>query len=273
MFRSVVQPNVVSIFSSSGSNPLVLFGVHVDKDLPTDSFVHLLKDETSSPEPDPPKALLDTSASTGKAAESSQLIASVNYKLDQTVLHMQSPTLNKTYIQSPKIHTGRASDLYLKHPWMHLQVRHLERDWAFEVGVVDQMGREGVLRCSTFQNEPHLHLSNPPILSLPLTLPSPSSRPLTNWVTIDLNLPRLLPHFSSLARRQSQLDLEDAEEDEILNKVSSTGATRSSASIPVGSYSHVAYVRVYATCRLRRIWFSETNTGKTPWELELYGAD
>lgn len=41
--------------------------------------------------------------------------------------------------------------LGLTHPWIHLQVRHLGREWAFEVGVVDRAKNTGVIRFSTFQ--------------------------------------------------------------------------------------------------------------------------
>ena len=37
---------------------------------------------------------------------------------------------------------------------MHLQVRNLGREWAFEVGIVDQAGRVGIVRLSTFQVNP-----------------------------------------------------------------------------------------------------------------------
>jgi hypothetical protein len=36
----------------------------------------------------------------------------------------------------------------------------------------------------------------------------------------------------------------------------------------------VTYVKVYATCRLRRAWFTaekESDVIRRPWELELYG--
>jgi hypothetical protein len=152
MFKSVVQPSVVSLFSSTGSDPLGLFSVHVDSDLPTDSFVHLLKDVTSTPEPFSPKVLLKPPSLENASENSGTSRSAVDYQLDQTVLHIQSPTLPKTYIQCPKDRSGgRSGDLGLKHPWIHLQVRHMGRDWAFEVGIVDQMGREGAIRCSTFQ--------------------------------------------------------------------------------------------------------------------------
>lgn len=44
-----------------------------------------------------------------------------------------------------------SNDLGMEHPWLHMQIRNMGREWSFEVGVVDQGGKEGVVRCSTFQ--------------------------------------------------------------------------------------------------------------------------
>lgn len=42
--------------------------------------------------------------------------------------------------------------------------------------------------------------------------------------------------------------------------------------VPSGAYSHVSFVKVYATCRLRRIWLSEAGSGQMlPLEFDLYG--
>ena len=49
---------------------------------------------------------------------------------------------------------------------------------------------------------------------------------------------------------------------------------RLTGDVPSGTLSHVSYVKVYATCRLRRIWFSQTGaTANLPWEFELYSVD
>ena len=153
MFSSSVQPGLVSLFSSTGSEPLSLFETHTDNSLASDSFLCLLNDATSQPAPPPPQALI---AATG-FEEQHETAPSPNYTLDQTVLHIQSPTLRTTYIRCPPAVPGvpgRGSSsryLGLKHPWIHLQVRNMGREWAFEVGIVDQSGREGVVRCCTFQ--------------------------------------------------------------------------------------------------------------------------
>lgn len=159
MFSSIIQPSVVSLFSSTGSNPLGLFSMHTDDALPSDSLICILNDSTSSPRPPPPTTLISPSSLRGDDAEDDD--SNLDYTLDQSVLHIQSPTLRTTYIRCPPLgwsagtHASTASarshDVGLKHPWLHFQVRNLGREWTFEFGVVDQSGREGVIRCSTFQ--------------------------------------------------------------------------------------------------------------------------
>ncbi|KAI1786077.1 hypothetical protein LXA43DRAFT_82350 [Ganoderma leucocontextum] len=268
MFSSSVQPGLVSLFSSTGSEPLGLFASHTDSSLPSDSLICLLNDTTSQPTPAPPQTLI---ATTGLEDETT---SSPNYTLDQTVLHIQSPTLRTTYVRcppEPPVASGRASGqhLGLKHSWIHLQVRDMGREWAFEIGLIDQSGREGIVRCSTFQKQPKVKLESTPLLLLPLSFPPSSSRPLTSWSTISLNLPSLLPHFSSAALART-----DEDEDESSTSSFSSRSGRTHAQVPSGTYSHVSYVKVYATCRLRRIWFSEGGPQqRLPWEFQLYAVD
>ncbi|KZV61075.1 hypothetical protein PENSPDRAFT_759643 [Peniophora sp. CONT] len=249
MFASASTSPLVSLFSSSSSEPLALFSVHTDISLPSDSFAHLLDDATSEPAPpDPASAIsphpLDSERGNGR-------------ELTQTVLHLQSPTLRTTYIRCPP-QQGRERDLELGLPWLHLQVRNLGREWSFEVGVVDVMGKNGTIRCSTFQRHPSMKRtkSRPPLLHLPLSFPTASSTPLTTWATVSLHLPSLMPHFSSPAFEEAREDYGDDRPDS-----------------PRGRYSHSSFVKVYATCRLRRIWFSQqpiANGAEKPWELQLY---
>jgi hypothetical protein len=148
MFSEAVQSPVLSLFSSTGSEPLRLFSVHTDSALSADSFVHLLHDGTSLPLPAPPACLISSPSIDSSDGETDF----PDYTLNQTVLHIQSPTLRSTYVQSPPDTEGQANDdLYIKHPWMHVQVRNMGREWSLEVGVVDQTGRRGILRLSTFQ--------------------------------------------------------------------------------------------------------------------------
>ncbi|KAJ6478726.1 hypothetical protein C8R47DRAFT_1287289 [Mycena vitilis] len=258
MFTNTVQPELVSLFSSTSSDPLSLFGASCDMTLPSDSFLHLLVDKYSLPPPPTPAIpILPPS----REQESDETDTS-GLSLAQRVLHIQSPTLHTTYVRCPP---NNSTQLGLKHPWVHLQVRDMGREWSFEIGLVDRSGRVGVVRLSTFQKEPRLKPpakpSSPPLLHLPLSFPPISSRPLTAWATVTLDLRTLLPHFSSLSLLPRGTD--DAHMPSILG-----------AGMPSGSFSHTCYVKVYATCRLRRIWFSQGGPSKkAPWEFELYGDE
>ncbi|KAI0761143.1 hypothetical protein BC629DRAFT_1294896 [Irpex lacteus] len=259
MFASSVQPPLVSLLSTTSSRCLDLFCTSTDSSLPSDSFVCLLNDASSEPEPPVPAKLIspptivsddDGDDPQGRA-------------LDQTVLHIQSPTLRSTYIRCPDL-SGR--DLCLKHPWLHFQVRNLGREWSFEVGIVDKAGRAGTIRCSTFQKDPALKMTTPPLLHLPLSFPKPSSHPLTAWATININIPSLMVHFSS-----ASLIVQDADSDQEQHE-SSHSQRVITVPAPSGTYSHISYVKVYATCRLRRIWLSEAGPSQAlPVEFDLYG--
>ena len=119
------------------------------------------------------------------------------------------------------------------------------------------------------QKQPRLKLPTKPgaypLLHLPLSFPSTSSRPLTAWSTVTLCLPSYLPCFSSqsLIAREDGLTAEDLSVRNVPTNF-----------IPAGTYSHLAYIRIYATCRLRRIWFDEGGPGqRVPWEFLLYGNE
>jgi len=238
MFASSTQPGLLSIFSSTGSNPLQLFSCRTDGRLPADSFIHLLHDASNSPGPNAPASMV-----------ACQPERDGDHALDQTVLHIQSPTIRTTYIRCPRYDDTRG-DLGVRLPCVHVQVRVMSRPWAFEVGVVDRGGRRGVVRCSTFQKEPRI--TGPDgerVLHVPVVFASRSTGSvMSGWTTIRMHLPSVLGQFSVLAGRDG-------------------GGT-------MGTYSHVSYVKVYATCRLRRVWFSEMSGADQmlPWEFEMYGA-
>jgi hypothetical protein len=82
-----------------------------------------------------------------------------------------------------------------------------------------------------------------------------------------MHLPELLSQFSALAR----VRVSDAGNEEASQSVNIAAMV-----LPGGIYSHASYVKVYATCRLRRIWFSEIRMAdrghdeqRMPWEFEL----
>ncbi|KAF5311113.1 hypothetical protein D9619_007987 [Psilocybe cf. subviscida] len=291
LFSTAVQPSILSLFSSTGAGPLFLFDVASDTALQSDSFVHLLHDRLSLPAPPQPKSLLELPRITDRndwadedeGDDDRPKLTSRGRELDQTVLHIQSPTLRTTYIHCPPTPKNGPSDLSadvdvlgIKHPWIHLQVRDLGRDWAFEVGLVDHSGRAGVKRPQliTERRTP----GSAPLLLLPLSFPARSPHTLTAWDTVAVNLPSLLPYFASplLSRAQSQNgdrerpgEMSDDNFRPHPNPIVNVGA--SVADIPSGPYAHASFVRVYATCRLRRIWFTESGPSqKIPWEFELY---
>ena len=164
MFSQTVQPSLVSLFSSSNSDPLQLFSRHSDSNRQDESFIHLLLDEvsTSSTTQQPkrfvqPPCLPSFSEvdledrDTLKHSES----RGQGRLLCQTVLHIQSPNLPSTYICCPPLRNTRlkstAPELGLTLPCMHMQVRTLGREWTFECGIADRAGRKGVIRFSTFK--------------------------------------------------------------------------------------------------------------------------
>jgi hypothetical protein len=158
MFSGSVQPAIVSLFSSTGSEPLYLWSAQSDSSLPADSIICLLDDSKSTPTPSPPATLISPHFVGVDAGGngSDGVPERMGYSLTQTVLHIQSPSLTKTYLRCPpqswvRTRMGREGDLGLKHPWVHIQVRNMGRPWSFELGLVDQTGKEGIVRCSTFQ--------------------------------------------------------------------------------------------------------------------------
>lgn len=96
------------------------------------------------------------------------------------------------------------------------------------------------------QHDPSIHPHrSPPLIHLPLSLSSsePFSE-LTPWRHIELNLSSIIPLFQSLARKH-----EEEEENGSRKK------RKSEVELPNGGFGSVSYVRVYANCRIRRIWF------------------
>ena len=106
-----------------------------------------------------------------------------------------------------------------------------------------------------------LHPSRPPLLHMPLSLPSLNSTTLTPWNSISIHIPSLVPHFAS--SKPEPVD----------------GADGPVSSVQVGlfptTFAFVTYVQIYANCRLRRIWFSETKEVGGMYNIrgfELYAA-
>ncbi|KAG8902007.1 hypothetical protein FRB99_004972 [Tulasnella sp. 403] len=247
MFAATVQPPALSLFSSSALPALheAFYETRTDPDLPDDSIVSVL-DDSATPE----------QSTTGTTTGPTLVVPDNRYlALAHRVLHIQSPTIQTTYLRCPP----RGARLGITLPWLHLQVRNLEKEWSFEVGVVDVRGREGRIRCSTFQPIPILYPAHPTLIHLPFKFPEIGPATRTLWTTVDVYLPPLLSHLSSPAH------LRPTDDD------SGPPGTVT----PFAAFSHVSYVQVYANCRLRRIWMSRDGDPDGPsgaWELKLYAA-
>lgn len=97
------------------------------------------------------------------------------------------------------------------------------------------------------QKTPSSHIDRQvPLIHLPLAVPTKSVSTLTPWLHISFDLNTLIPLFHALPRAQNELGADDKPAKR--RKVYS-------ADVPAGHLGYVNYVRVYANCRVRRIWF------------------
>ena len=97
------------------------------------------------------------------------------------------------------------------------------------------------------QKTPSSHIDRQiPLIHLPLALPTKSVSTLTPWLHISFDLNTLIPLFQALPRATEQhgADHKPAKRRKV-----------HSADVPAGHLGYVSYVRVYANCRVRRIWF------------------
>lgn len=96
----------------------------------------------------------------------------------------------------------------------------------------------------------HPHRS-PPLLHLPIHLPPVTVSTITPWLHINVNLHSLLPLFQTLTRPPSVVSEEsDEDSDEGPRK------RRKILEMPNTRFASVSYVRVYANCRVKRIWLA-----------------
>ncbi|WVW86183.1 hypothetical protein I302_108224 [Kwoniella bestiolae CBS 10118] len=266
-----IQPPLLTLLSSSSSPSLSpLFQPTTDTS--KDSCIVSLPDTKSA-----------------QASGSSRAVPHAQPKgcILHDVVHIQSSNPRMTYIQAGCSLTeyragrdkGKSRDdgcmpLGIELPWVGLQVKRLgKRDMSFEVGIVDNRGREGIVRFSSFKRNPTVHpCRSPPLIHLPLQLPSTTSSTLTQWVHIPLHLAPLIQLFHSLPRPQRHASDDEKEED--------SRKRRKVAELPSGSFASLSYIRVYANCRVRRIWFSAEGErtiqgmGKAVRdEWELYAAE
>lgn len=234
LFGDVVQPESLSLFSSTSSHPFALWSLHQDSDLQQDSGIRLLNDATDEP---------------------------VRGSSSDPVLHIQSPAIRNTFIRSPPI---KDTELGIKLPHVTFQFRSIgsSRPFVFEIGIRDDDGRTGTIRLSSFQTEPRLylkHLRRRPTASmtdedydgasrtellvhLPLELaatPASDETSLTPWQVVTLPLDKL-------ARYLSDTSLITPVDTELLRQ-----------SQRFGNFHSISYIKVHANMRLRRVWCSQ----------------
>ncbi|EIW72012.1 hypothetical protein TREMEDRAFT_66672 [Tremella mesenterica DSM 1558] len=237
LLSGTIQPPLLSLFSSTSQPPLTTFFTHLSPLHPKESFITLLPDSSTSSRSKYHHVPRHPTPGT----------------LSEPVIHIQSPTLNKTYIQSGSSKTSftqnRIKPLGIELPFITFQFRPLgKRHVCFEIGLVDTKGLEGVVRISSFQKDPKVYSERRiPMIQLPLKLPVGGRTMLTPWTEMVLDLNLLLGLFQTLPRTNNDDDEE-----------SGLGGMRTSkeeTQLPSGKLASVSYVRVYANCRLRRIWF------------------
>ncbi|GAA6011884.1 hypothetical protein JCM10207_003418 [Rhodosporidiobolus poonsookiae] len=235
LLDKVLQPSIFSLFSSTSSHPTLLASCKTCPSTPSDSFISLLDDATDAHE-----TLIAFSGSPSSLSSRTDSLASQRRNQDEQaggvvlkhlasrVLHLQAPDCRTTSIR-----WGSTEDrLGVTLPLLHIQVKDLGQTFFFDVAVLDDQGEVTVIRCSTWQPHPKLHPATPThprLLHLPLLFPSTTSSTtplLTRWTTLTLPLPALLASLPSAPRFKAVLSVE-----------------------------------VHATCRLRRIWFTEDEHG------------
>ncbi|KAL1412779.1 hypothetical protein Q8F55_000527 [Vanrija albida] len=165
------------------------------------------------------------------------------------VAHLQSPRIGDTYLQAGGSSSSKeARPLGVELAWLGLQIKPLgARGLSVEVGVVDARGREGAIRLSSWLEHPALRASaTPPLLHLPLALPDDAAR-LTDWAEVCVHLAPLLALFRTLPSGAGD-DEREAKKPRL--------ASAAFAALPEGRLASVSYVRVYANCRVRRVWFA-----------------
>ena len=130
---------------------------------------------------------------------------------------------------------------------------------------------------------------DPPLLHIPLRFnsasASDSSPSTTAWSTIDLDLHAMTRYFALFSQgagtqreRESESGPGPALPTLTPTPTPPAHAHAHARPIPKDVFACVTFVKVYANCRLRRIWFSESKLSSgaamhTPWEFQLYAAD
>ncbi|KLT41357.1 hypothetical protein CC85DRAFT_303290 [Cutaneotrichosporon oleaginosum] len=162
------------------------------------------------------------------------------------VAHLQSPRIGDTFIEIG----CNAQPLGATLPWLGAQIKALgQRYWALEAVIIDQRGRRGRIRLESARTEPILVPRDPPLLRLPLATPRGG---ISEWCELVVDLRQLVRLFR-------QLRPEEEEEGKRKRRVESTDMPEK-----LGS---VESVRVYANCRVRRVWLASEGGVRGEWAL------
>ena len=126
----------------------------------------------------------------------------------------------------------------------------------------------------------------PPLLHVPIYFKSVDGTLMSgsSWSTVSLNLQDIIHQFAAVNSAQRSLAEQSGEADDseriptkrhrrpLFNERADDGATITQP-LPSGAFGKVLYIKVYANCRLRRIWFSNgAPNDRHPWEFDLYGT-
>ncbi|GAA5911236.1 uncharacterized protein JCM6883_001951 [Sporobolomyces salmoneus] len=239
---NVLQPSIISLFSSTSSHPLILASEIRTSSTNTDSFIALIDDTAKS---EGEEKLISFNSASSSIAQPSQAIRGTpeDNKRDirSRVLHLQDPDCRSTSVRWGSLTKEISKEsLGIQLEYVHLQVKNLGQDFYFDVAIVDEKREVFVFRCSTFQSKAKVYPATdtqPTLLHLPLVFPPSSSTLLTSWTTITLPLSALLSSIPSHG-----------------------GPTPA-------RFSSLLGIEIHANCRLRRIWFS--NDGKDVEERSL----
>lgn len=159
LLTHTIQPPLISLLNSNAIPPVSpLWTAHTDPALTEDSVVCVVMDDEPAASGRPITEGWESTPGTARVPEPASLVPKhiAIGSLSQPVIHLQSPTIRTTYLQSGgALPSPRALGLTL--PWLGIQMRRLgARHVCVEVGVVDPAGREGRIRMSTFQVGPRL---------------------------------------------------------------------------------------------------------------------
>lgn len=154
------QPPLVSLFSSTSSDPLLLATTVTAPNTP-ESFISLLEDSTDGKEtlvawqPSGPQDLATRVASLAKQRQLPvEPTGSTTLKnLRDRVLHLQAPDCRTTSVKWGSLHKGkwREDGLGVELPVLHLQLKDLHQTMFIDVAVVDDQGELHLVRASTWQ--------------------------------------------------------------------------------------------------------------------------